>query len=446
MSSLLIKNGMIVTLDDGGRVLEDHGVLIENGLIAKVAPLGTFRDLHVTELDAHRRMVMPGLINAHMHFYSTFARGLYKTRPAHNFQEILENLWWKLDKALSLEAVYVSALVALIGGIRHGTTTFIDHHASPNALRGSLACISDAVAVARLRACLAYEVSDRDGAEIAREGIAENEEFIKECQRRALTGDSFVRALFGLHASFTLSDRTLSSAAEKAAALGSGFHVHVAEAESDEQHCRSFYGSSIVERFQRLGILGPNSIFAHCVHVNEQEQELIAASGTKVVHNPQSNMNNAVGVADIVAMAGKGICVGLGTDAMTCNMLEEVRVATWLQKLHSKDPAAGFSEALTALLVNNARIADRYWCHKKLGRIEEGAAADLIVIDYDPPTPLDSRSLLGHICFGAAESAVDTTIVNGRILMKNKKLQLDIDEERLLARARELAKALWEAF
>ena len=445
-NALIIKNGTIATLGESCRVLNNQAILIEGGLVSRIAPVNEFRNIQAGVLDASGKLVLPGLINAHMHFYSTFARGLYKARPAASFQEILNNLWWKLDKVLTLEGSYVSALVALIDGIRKGTTTFIDHHASPYALRGSLNSIAEAVRLSGLRASLSYEVSDRDGEEITQEGIVENQEFISQCQKQAAAGDSFLRALFGLHASFTLSDKTLCQAAESAGSLASGFHVHVAEAAGDQEHCQKTYGLSVVERFKKHGMLGPNSIFAHGVHLSKQEMDLIAESNTILVHNAQSNMNNAVGAADIISMMEKGICVGLGTDAMTCNMFEEMRTATWLQKLTRCDPRVGFMEALTALFKNNARIADRHWTESRLGRIEEGAAADLILIDYDPVTPLDENSLLGHLCFGVAESQVDTTIVAGRILMKNKKLQLDIDEERLAAHSRELAAKVWEAF
>jgi putative selenium metabolism protein SsnA len=445
-SALIIKNGRIATLGDSGRVLENHAILVEGGLVSRIAPVHEISAHQAEVLDASGKLVLPGLINAHMHFYSTFARGLYKARPSATFNEILENLWWKLDKQLTLEGTYVSALVALLDCIRKGTTTIIDHHASPGAVRGSLARIAEAVGQAHLRASLCYEVSDRDGEQVAQDGITENLEFISECRKRAKSGDSFLRALFGLHASFTLSDATLARAVEGAASLDAGFHVHVAEAASDQEHCRKHHHSAIVERFKNLGMLGPDSIFAHCVHLTNREIDMLVDSGTKVVHNAQSNMNNAVGIADIVTMSEKGICVGLGTDAMTCNMLEEMRVATWLQKIYRKDPRVGFCEATGALFANNARIADRYWPEQKLGRIEEGSAADLILIDYDPVTPFDMRSLLGHLCFGVAESQVDTTIVHGKILMHNKKLALDIDEERLAAHSRELAAEVWEAF
>jgi putative selenium metabolism protein SsnA len=386
--------------------------------------------------------VMPGFINAHMHFYSTMVRGLGKAKPSRNFQEVLENLWWRLDRRLMLEDCYYSALLPLLDAIRQGTTTLIDHHASPSAITGSLRRIAYAVRETGLRASLCYEVSDRDGVERAEEGIQENIDFIRWSQAE---GDDRFRALFGLHAAFTLSDATLDRAARTAADLGVGCHIHTAEAQSDQEFNQERYGLRVVERLHRHGVLGPNSIAAHCVHVNDRELELLAETGTAVVHNPQSNLNNAVGIADILSMNHKGVLVGLGTDAMTVNMREEVRVALWAQHLRHDNPSVGFVEALSTLLFHNARIAARYWdCG--LGELKEGHAADVVLIDYIPPTPLDESTFLGHFAFGISQAPVDTTIAGGRVLMAGKQLLLDIDEEAVCRRSRELAADLWERF
>lgn len=440
--SILIKNGIIITLGDEPKVLYGNSVLIEDGLIQKIATSSEFKGQYGKEIDAAGKVIMPGFINAHMHFYSTLVRGLGKAKPAKDFLEVLENLWWKLDKVLTPETIYYSALIMLINGIKRGTTTFIDHHASPKSVTGSLRQISKAVEETGLRASLCYELSDRDGEKIAEEGIKENYEFIKYTKEN---NSELLRALFGLHASFTLSDRTLGRASEIGNELKSGFHIHVAEAKSDEDYSERNFGMRVVNRLNKFGILGEKTIAAHCVHIDDNEMEILKDTGTIVVHNPQSNLNNAVGIADVVKMANKGIPVGLGTDAMTVNMIEELRVALWSQHLKQKNPTAGFNETASTLFYNNAKIAGRYWS-PPMGKIEEGAAADIILIDYEPPTPLDESSFLGHLIFGISQSDNDTTIVNGKVLMENRILKIDLDESEIAARARELTNKLWNSF
>jgi putative selenium metabolism protein SsnA len=439
---LLIENGTILSTGGKPRVLRNHSVLIENGLITRVAPKGTLGRFNGKRIDASGKVVMPGLINAHNHFYSTFARGLTKARPAKDFMSVLRNLWWRLDRALTPEDCYCSALIALLDSIRHGTTTIIDHHASPNATVGSLGQIARAAKETGLRACLCYEVSDRDGAKIAQQGLAENAWFIDQCQRE---NDPHIKALFGLHASFTISDDTMEKAAAFGHALKTGFHIHVAEAQGDQDVALRKSGKRVVERLKQFEILGPRSIAAHCIHVTPKEMDLLADTQTAVVHNPQSNLNNAVGIAKIIEMKRCGVLLGLGTDAMTTNMLEELRVALWAQHLGNADPSVGFGEVTHALFSANAEIAARSF-GLRFGEIREGAVGDIAIFDYDPPTPLDDTNLFGHLVFGISQTTADTTIVGGRVLMVNKKLALNLDEMRINARARELAQALWKRF
>jgi putative selenium metabolism protein SsnA len=441
--TLLIRNGIVVTLGEANQVLYGHAVLCEGGKIKKIARNEEFRDSYDKVIDATGKVVMPGFINAHMHFYSTFVRGLGKAKASKDFQEVLENLWWRLDKKLVLEDCYYSAMLPLVDAVKRGTTTLIDHHASPFAARGSLDRIAKAVKDVGLRASLCYELSDRDGEKITQDGIEENVAFIKRCQEEK---DDQLRAMFGLHAAFTISDKTMEVASAAGNELGAGFHIHVAEAKSDQDYNIKNFGMRVVERLNKFGILGPKSIAAHCVHLSEQEVELLKSTDTSVVHNPQSNMNNAVGIADVVKMTAKGVRVGLGTDAMTVNMMEEARVALWAQHLGHNNPSVGFCEALQPLLYNNAKIAARQFTGLGLGELKEGNAADVITIDYYPPTPFDAGTLLGHFAFGLAQSFVDTTIAGGRVLMENKKLRLDIDEREVAAKSMELSKALWERF
>jgi len=438
--SLLIENGTVLTLGKTSRVLRGHSVLIENGLVAKVAPKRAIKNFRGKRVDATGKVVLPGFINAHTHFYSSFARGLSKAKPSKNFTEVLKHLWWRLDSALTPEDCYYSALIALLGSIRHGTTTLIDHHASPGAVAGSLGAIEMAVRETGLRACLCYELSDRDGAQIMKEGLAENVSFIRQCQR---LNDFSVKALFGLHASFTLSDATMEKAANLGHELHTGFHIHVAEAQSDQDWALRHGGQRVVERLNRFEILSPRSIAAHCLHVSRREMDLLAETGTAAVHNPQSNQNNAVGIANVVELAKRGVRVGLGTDAMTTNMLEELRVALWGQHLRAGNPSVGFGEVTTALFANNPAIAGRIF-GLRFGEISEGAAGDIAIFDYDPPTPLESGNVFGHLVFGISQTEADTTIAGGRVLMQNRKLALNLDEARVNARARELAKNLWK--
>jgi putative selenium metabolism protein SsnA len=385
---------------------------------------------------------MPGLVNAHMHFYSTLVRGLGKADPSRDFQEVLEHLWWRLDRKLSLEDVEVSTEVVLADAVRKGTTTLVDHHASPFAVLGSLDRAASAVKRAGLRACLCYEVSDRDGEAVAREGLEENLAFAKRCAREK---DPHLRALFGLHAAFTLSDATLDRAAEMGREAGVGFHVHVAEAASDVAHNLEHHALTSVARLAAHGILAPGTIAAHCVHVDAADREILARTGAFVAHNPQSNLNNAVGIADVLALCASGVPVGLGTDAMTVAMLEEVRCALWAQHLRQQNPSCGFLEITGTLFRRNPELATRLWGFP-LGTLEEGAAADVILVDYHPPTPLDGSTVLGHLVFGISQATVDTTICAGRILMEGKVLRNGLDEAALASRSRELAARLWERF
>jgi len=316
---ILIRNGTVVTFGKPCRVLEGHALLLEDGRIARLAPAAAIEGPFDRVLDAKGKVVLPGLVNAHMHFYSTLVRGLGKAAPSRDFQEVLEHLWWRLDRKLSLADVEVSAQIILLDAIRKGTTTLVDHHASPGAVTGSLDAIARAVKASGLRACLCYEVSDRDGERVAGEGLAENVAFARRCAREQ---DPQLRALFGLHAAFTLSDGTLERAAALGREVGVGFHVHVAEAASDVAMNRERHGVTPVARLMRHGLLGARSIAGHAVHVSEADMDLLAGAGTFVAHNPQSNLNNAVGIANVTELARRGVRVGLGTDAMTVAMLE----------------------------------------------------------------------------------------------------------------------------
>jgi putative selenium metabolism protein SsnA len=440
---LLVVGDHVVTLNRSGEIVPHGAVLIRNGLIAEVGPADRLRRSHrgAQTMDAGG-VIMPGLICAHMHLYSTMARGMaLKDEPPANFVQILERLWWRLDRALLEDDIRYSALVALISCIRHGTTTIIDHHASPGKIDGSLDILAETVERAGLRASLCYEVSDRGGPQEAQAGIAENARFIRRCRQEQ---DPHLAASFGLHASFTLSDETLQQCVQRAAELGSGFHLHVAEDAADVRDAREKYGKSTVHRLADLGILGPKTLAIHCVHVNQDDIEMLRRTKTNVVHNPQSNCNNGVGVAPVLEMMARGIRVGLGSDGFTTNMFDEIRTANILHKLAQRDPRVAYAEVPRMVFENNRHIAALFF-DRPLGIIEPGAAGDLIVLDYDPATPLNADSLWGHVLFGIAGARVETTIVGGRVLMHQGRL-LNLDEAEICARSRQLAEKLWDRF
>jgi putative selenium metabolism protein SsnA len=393
-------------------------------------------------VDARGGVIMPGFINAHMHLYSTFACGIaLKDEAPSNFVEILERLWWRLDKALTIEGVQYSALVALCRCLRAGTTTIIDHHASPSAVRGSLDTIAKAAGEVGVRSCLCYELSDRDGPAVAREGIEENVSFIKACSEKQ---DTMVSGLFGLHASMTIGAETLGAAVEAARGLDTGFHIHTSESRFDPEDSLAKYGKRVVGRLSDAGVLGGKTICVHCIHLDDGEVALLRDTGTVAVHNPQSNMNNAVGAADVLGMMERGVLLGLGTDGMTANMLEELRAANLIHKHVKGDPRVAFLEATKMLIENNARIASRCF-GQPIGALAPGHLADVIVLDYDPPTPLREDNFLGHLVFGLPTARVRTVIVDGRLRMDDGGIA-GVDEKEVAAKSREQAAAMWQRF
>ncbi len=444
---MLITNATLITWEEHNRILEDHAIYIEKDRIAEIGPAAELLARYPLEerLDARGQYVMPGNICAHTHFYGAFARGLGIPGPApKDFPEILNKLWWPLDKSLREEDVRASAEVMLVDAIRHGTTTLIDHHASPNAIDGSLDVIAEAVEESGLRAVLCYEVTDRDGEAKAKAGIAENVRFI-ERTRREKVADGRVAATFGLHASLTLSDATLD-ACRAAAPEGVGFHIHVAEHEADEYDSLAKSGLRIVDRLEKHGILGPNSIVAHAVHVDAREMALLAESGTTVTHQPRSNMNNGVGVAQVEALMRMGVNVGLGTDGFSHTMWTEWKTAYLLHKVWHRDPRRmnGIDVARMGVY-NNASLAGKFFPEAPLGVLAPGAYADLIFVDYQPITPLTAGNLPWQILFGFHESMVTATIVAGKVLMCDRQLTT-LDEAAIAARARSLAPAVWDRY
>ncbi len=439
---MLLTNATAIHWAPEPAIIPDTALYLQGGLIAAIGPTAELTARYPAEerLDAGGMWALPGLICAHTHIYGAFARGLgLPDPPPASFPEILRRLWWQLDKALGYDDIRYSALVVLVDAIRHGVTTLFDHHSSPTAVRFSLDVLAEAVLQAGVRASLCYEVSDRDGSEAASAGIEENVRFLASARAH----QPLLRGMFGLHASMTLSSATVKRAVEAEQPFGVGFHVHVAEGPADVAQTLQRDGVRVVERWAREHVLGPRTIAAHCVHVDAHEVDLLKSSHTRVVHNPRSNMNNGVGAPDVPFMLRQGLAVGLGNDGFSQNLFQELAAGFLVPRLVERDPLASAGPGYVDLLLrHNPQTASAAW-GLPLGRLEEGAAADLVLLDYHPPTPVTAGNLAYHLLYGVDGSEVDTTIVNGRVLMRHRELKT-LDEGAIAARASELAAALWK--
>jgi putative selenium metabolism protein SsnA len=424
---MLLKDAFLATLDPPGVVRAD--LRVEGERIVERGPsLVPRAGEEVLALDG--TLVLPGLVNAHTHLYSALARGMPgPSEPPRSFVEILERVWWRLDRALDAESVRLSALVGAIEAARSGTTTLLDHHASPSFLAGSLAEVRGAVEEVGLRSVLCYETTDRDGPAGRDAGIAENRAHLRE----GMT--PLTRGRVGAHASFTLSDEALEGLARAVRLTGSGLHVHAAEDRADVEDALGRGASGVVDRLQRHGLVGEGTILVHAVHLSEEELRRAQDAGAWIVHCARSNANNAVGRAPTRAFRR----AALGTDGMDEDVLAETRAAFLGMREAGREDASG---AALEMLAGGHRLAGAIF-GQTLGRLEPGASADLVVLDYCPPTPLTPHTLAGHLLFGLDRSHVRSTMVAGRFVLRDRRIAT-VDEAAVLAAARAAAGRLWE--
>ena len=438
---IVLANGSVITRDAGGvGYYPDGGVAAEDGKILEVGETAALKARYPQAefVDAKGGVIMPGLINAHTHIYSALARGLaIDGYSPTNFYEVLDGQWWYIDRHLDLAATRASAQALVMDSIKQGVTTIFDHHASFREIPGSLMEIADITRAMGMRACLCYEVSDRDGEEKSLQSVQENKDFIDYCEKNP---SDMLKAMFGGHALFTISDKTFD---RMAAANGgrAGYHIHVSEGMNDVYDSLQNYGRRPVQRLQDHGILGPKTILGHCIHVNTAEMDIIKATDTMCVNNPESNMGNAVGCSPVLQLMKKGILVGLGTDAYTNDMLESLKAALAIQRHNACLPGVGWCEVTDMLFKNNAKMAARCG-FPETGVLKKGAAADVIVMDYKPFTPFGAENIDGHMLFGMTGRQCQTTMINGKILMKDRVLT-GIDEEAVNAKILEVSKKLW---
>ncbi len=416
---LYLKNATYI--DPFTLKITQGNIKVSQGLDGDIEFVDTIPADATNILDVSGQFVTKSLVVGHHHIYSALAAGMPAPRKnPTNFYEILKYVWWTLDKSLTKDMVLASALTTAIYAAKAGATFIIDHHASPNFIRGSLETIANALDQAGLSHLLCYEISDRDGHDKALEGLEETDQYLEKRQ-----------GLIGLHASFTVEQETLEQAALLAERHNSGVHIHVAEDKFDEDLTLYKWNKRVVERLNDLGFISSSkTILAHAIHINDQERMLIKLGKAWIVQNPESNLNNNVGFFSYNGLDRSRIM--LGTDGMHSDMIRSTQAAYF----------AGLRVEQQDMLEIYARLRNNHIYLKENGFKGDGPN-NLIVLDYQNRTPVTDSNFIGHFFFALSAADVRHVISNGRLIVKDRKL-LTIDEQAALEFAREQAKILWD--
>jgi len=404
------------------RITHGCNILIEPGEGGKIFLNPEFSSFKETEvIDCTGKWVTKSLVNAHHHIYSALARGMDPPPVSpDNFHQTLQYIWWRLDKSLNADMIRASALFAAMDSLKNGVTFVIDHHASPNLVPGSLDIIKEAFDSLGISHLLCYEISDRDGMTIAHQGLDETERYLSQNQ-----------GLIGLHASFTLSEESMAMAFALAAKTGKGIHIHVAEDHVDQTHCQANFGERVIQRLDHWGLLDyPSSILAHCIHLSLPERKILASKPAWIVQNPESNLNNQVGFFTNNLLNKP---VMLGTDGMHSDMFQSARYAYFSGKNYEK---LSPSDVFTRL-----RNVHHYLSKNNFAGDGEN---NLVVMDYQPPTPVTTENLPGHLFYGMGSKEVIHVISNGRLVVRNRQITT-ADEMEILDYCRSQAIKLWTA-
>ena len=441
MADIIIRNAMIMQTEPPFDIIENADVVIEGSMITAAGKDAAAGLSAPKIIDGTGKIVIPGNVCSHHHYYSGLSRGmLISAGPQTDFIQVLKEWWWRLDRALDEEACYYSSLICSLDAIAAGTTTCIDHHASPSYIKGSLSAIAKGMEEVGVRGATCYEVTDRnDGMAEAEAGVEENVRFADEVDSRIAQGeDVLCEAMIGGHAPFTLPDAALDLMAEAVDSTGRGMHLHVAEDKYDSVASHHYHGDDIAVRLDKHHLLSENTLLVHGVHLSDSEVDLLNERGCFLAHNARSNMNNHIGYNRHVPDVRKLV---IGTDGCGGDMFEELKIAFFKHK----DDGGPFwpAEFLEALSRGNKLVESAFSSRFKLGRIKEGYKADLVLLDYDAPTPIVKKNAATHFVWGMSSNAVDTVIVNGRVVLKDKRFTC-IDAEEVYAKSRECAKKLWK--
>jgi putative selenium metabolism protein SsnA len=439
VESLLLKNGLVVTMNPDNRIYPSADVMIENGKIVKIAD--EIKDKTETEIDCENHVIFPGFICAHTHLYSALLRGApMNIDPPTDFTQNLQRIWWPVDEALTLEDAYTSALYAVYELALNGVTAYLDTYSGPNSIEGSLDRISKATQDVGTRGVICFEATERRSPEEGLRGLEENRRFITQNNPE----ETLVTGIYCLHASFTVSDELIHKTVEYASKTDSFKTIHTSEGMADLHHNLEKYGNRTVERLFDEGFLGPRTALAHAVHINQHEIDLIAETNTNVAHNPKSNELNAVGVAQIPEMLQKGINIGVGNDGFIYDAIENMRTAYLMHKLNHLNPSQAPTplEVVQMITINAAQAIG---LKNEIGSIEVGKEADFTIFDTSAlPTPIHEGNVYGHLVYGSfSRRDIKRVIVNGKTIVKNG-IHTSLDAAQVSQQAKDSAVPFWE--
>ncbi|MEM3571553.1 MAG: amidohydrolase family protein [Candidatus Bathyarchaeia archaeon] len=442
MVDIIIKNGLIVTMDKQKRIIENGAIAIENEKIIDIGKTIELEKKYKADkiIEAKGKIVIPGLICSHTHLYGMLLAGApLKIVPPSDFSQILQRVWWPMDEAITQEDAYTSALIGCLAFLKTGTTCFADTYSGPASIENCLDYIAKALKEVGIKGILAFEATERHSIEEGEEGIQENIRFIKKIKEEK---EEKIMGMFSIHASFTCSDSMMKKVRKLANEYKVPITIHTSEGLVDVYHNLEKYGKRTLERLNDIGLLGPDVILAHCVNINKDEIKIIKETNSKVAHNPMSNMLNAVGVAPINSLIEEGITVGLGNDGYIFDQFENMRAAFLLHRVHKKDPRVTNPEMILEMsTINGAKL---YGLKNDIGSLEIGKKADIVLINPKlSPTPIIPESVYAHLINTISGKDVETVIVNGKILMENYEVKT-VNEKKVVEISRNSAKMLWK--
>lgn len=439
MTNILVKNGLILTMDKERRVLE-NSVLIQGSEIKEVGDVDG-GDVDKV-IDAENKVVMPGLACAHTRPYrlllSSTSLGV---ESLSDFTQVLQRVWWPLAENLTNKDIYLITLVACLEFIKSGTTLFATTQTAQGSLGKSLDYVAKAVDESHLRGFIGFEASERNTRAEGARGMRENIRFLEK-STKSNSEMSRVRGMACVESSFTASNELLRHGKRVASRFDAPLLISASEGKIDLYHNLEKHQKRTIERLRDVGFLSSNTVLSNCGNLSDEEISIIERSGSKVVHNPLSNMINGVEASDVLKMRERGISVGLGNGGKIFDGFENLATSYRLRNFMSKEPnAISPAEVLEMATIEGAKLFDM---EDKVGSIEPGKRADLIILDTsDLVMPITRNNVFDQLVNNVRRKDVEAVMVDGELLMENRNIKT-LDNKRIRRKFGETAKKVWK--